>query len=172
MSTEMTRQTKISVRLMGRCHMDDVLCIENRCFEYPWSIREFSISLKNRDTYGYVAECGVSIAGYMIIQLRQTRIDLWSMAVAPEFHRQGVGRQMVEKLIGKLHPDRRSTINAMVRETNLPAQLFFKAMGFRWIGTWPGYYEESDEAAYQMRYYTPTPAEGDAREHGTDLANR
>ena len=38
---------------------------------------------------------------------------------------------MVAKLIGKLSSHRRTRITLEVRETNLPAQLFFQQPGFR-----------------------------------------
>src|SRR5918999_229603 len=45
--------------------------------------------------------------------------------------RQRVGHQMVAKLVGKLSSHRRTRIALSVRETNLPAQLFFRIQGFR-----------------------------------------
>jgi len=39
-----------------------------------------------------------------------------------------------------------------VRETNLTAQLFFKASGFRAISVLRSYYEDSPEDAYVMQY--------------------
>jgi ribosomal-protein-alanine N-acetyltransferase len=40
-----------------------------------------------------------------------------------------------------------------VRETNLPAQLFFKKVGFRATTVLRSYYEDSPEDAYVMQYY-------------------
>jgi ribosomal-protein-alanine N-acetyltransferase len=39
-----------------------------------------------------------------------------------------------------------------VRETNLPAQLFFKAAGFRAVTVLRAYYEDSPEDAYLMQF--------------------
>ena len=54
-----------------------------------------------------------------------------NFAVHEDFRRRGVGGQMIGKLIGKLSHQRRSRIMLEVRETNLPAQLFFRTLGFR-----------------------------------------
>jgi ribosomal-protein-alanine N-acetyltransferase len=152
MSTAMAQQTKVHIRWLIRRDMDDVLRIEQQCFPFPWFENDFIVALRHKNCIGMVAESDGEVVAYMVYQLFKSRIDILNFAVAPEFSRRGVGRQMAEKLIGKLASQRRTCLIAMVRERNLSAQLFFKAMGFRWIGTWPGYYEESDEAAYQMRY--------------------
>jgi ribosomal-protein-alanine N-acetyltransferase len=62
-----------------------------------------------------------------------------------------VGRQMLEKLMGKLHPERRKCIMLEVRETNLAAQLFFRRFGFRAIRVLRGFYDDSAEDAYLMQ---------------------
>jgi ribosomal-protein-alanine N-acetyltransferase len=59
---------------------------------------------------------------------------------------------MVSKLIGKLSSHRRTRITLEVRETNLPAQLFFRAQGFKGVKVLRGFYEDSGEDAYVMQY--------------------
>ena len=67
---------------------------------------------------------------------------------------------MVAKLIGKLSSDRRTRICLEVRETNLPAQLFFRNAGFRAIKVLHGFYNDTPEDAYEMHYrYQGHPAE-------------
>jgi ribosomal-protein-alanine N-acetyltransferase len=65
---------------------------------------------------------------------------------------QGIGRQMAEKLMGKLSSQHRTAITLEVRETNLPAQLFFRSLGFRATNVLRSYYEDSPEDAYVMQY--------------------
>ena len=59
---------------------------------------------------------------------------------------------MVQRLIDKLSPQRRREVVAEVRETNLGAQLFLSECGFRAISVLPDYYDDTEEAAYYMRY--------------------
>ena len=65
--------------------------------------------------------------------------------------RREVGRQMIEKLVGKLSSQRRTRITLEVRETNLAAQLFFKSAGFRAVTVLRAYYEDSPADAYLMQ---------------------
>lgn len=59
---------------------------------------------------------------------------------------------MMEKLVGKLTPERRSQIALEVRETNLPAQLFFRSLGFRAVTVLKDFYQDTTEDAYLMQY--------------------
>ncbi len=47
---------------------------------------------------------------------------------------------------------RRTKITLAVRETNLPAQLFFKMLDFRAIKVLRTYYEDSGEDAFLMQF--------------------
>jgi ribosomal-protein-alanine N-acetyltransferase len=42
-----------------------------------------------------------------------------------------------------------------VRETNLPAQLFFRSLGFRAISVLKDFYQDTTEDAYLMHYVAP-----------------
>jgi ribosomal-protein-alanine N-acetyltransferase len=59
---------------------------------------------------------------------------------------------MVSKLVGKLSAQRRKRLVLTLRESNLPAQLFFRVVGFRAVEVVRGYYEDSGEDGYRMAY--------------------
>jgi ribosomal-protein-alanine N-acetyltransferase len=46
-----------------------------------------------------------------------------------------------------------------VRETNLPAQLFFRSLGFRAISVLKDFYQDTTEDAYLMHYLSSAAAE-------------
>ena len=58
----------------------------------------------------------------------------------------------VAKLIDKLSQQRRQEILLEVRESNLEAQLFFKAQDFRAVRVLRTHYDDTTEDAYVMRY--------------------
>ncbi|MCA9208120.1 MAG: GNAT family N-acetyltransferase, partial [Planctomycetales bacterium] len=88
--------------------------------------------------------------GFMIYELHKTRLHILNFAVNPAFRRRGVGEAMVGKLISKLSPQRRNHIRLEVRETNLPAQLFFKNSGFVATSVLKDFYDDTTEDAYVM----------------------
>ncbi len=59
---------------------------------------------------------------------------------------------MLTKLIGKLSQQRRSRIMLEVRETNLAAQLFFRANSFKATSVLRSFYDDTPEDAYLMQF--------------------
>lgn len=143
-------QAPAHVRWMIRRDLPTVLNIEERCFEYPWGENDFIAALRQRTIIGMVAERGDQVVGFMIYELHKTRLHLLSMAVDPDYSRRGIGRTMIEKLVSKLTYQGRNRLVLEVRESNLPAQLFFKSLGFRAVGILNHFYDDCDEDAYQM----------------------
>lgn len=137
---------------MIRRDMREVLDVEREAFEFPWCDEDFTRCLRQRNCIGMVAESGDSVVAFMIYELHRSRLHVLNFAVARSHRRLGVGTRMMEKLAGKLSPERRSRIVLEVRETNLPAQLFFRSLGFRAISVLKDFYQDTTEDAYLMHY--------------------
>lgn len=150
-----TASCPVCVRWMIRKDMDDVLAIENAAFEFPWFEEDFICCLRQRNCIGMVAEHGERVVGFMVYELHKSRLHILNVAVAKEYQRRGVGRQMVAKLVWKLSPLRRTRLTLEIRESNLDAQLFFKSQGFRATLVMRGFYEDSDEDAYLFSFKAP-----------------
>ena len=56
------------------------------------------------------------------------------------------------KLAAKLSPERRNRIVLEVRERNLPAQIFFRSLGYRATSVLKDFYQDTTEDAYLMQY--------------------
>src|SRR5947208_2594414 len=151
---------RVHIRWMIRRDMPEVLAAETSSFEYAWAEEDFLRCLRQRNCIGMVAECGEKVVGFMIYELHKTKLHILNFAVHPSYRRHGVGGQMVAKLITKLSSHRRTRITLEVRETNLAAQLFFRAQNFRATRVLRGYYEDSGEDAFVMEYrFANAPAE-------------
>ena len=142
----------IHVRWMIRRDMPEVLAIEHEAFEFPWSDEDFTRCLRQRNCIGMVAEMADSVVAFMIYELHRARLHMINFAVVRSHRRLGIGTHMMEKLCGKLTPDRRSRVVLEVRETNLPAQLFFRTLGFRATSVLKDFYQDTTEDAYLMEY--------------------
>ncbi len=152
MNLQSKQEVCVHIRWMIRRDMPEVLDIESESFEFPWSEEDFIRCLRQRNCIGMVAEHDEHVAGFMIYELHRNRLHILNFAVAGAFQRHGVGRQMVEKLINKLSPQRRNRILLEVRETNLAAQLFFRDLGFRAVAVLRDFYDDTTEDAYLMQY--------------------
>jgi ribosomal-protein-alanine N-acetyltransferase len=154
---------KVHQRWMIRRDMQQVLDIESRCFEFPWTDEDFARVIRQRNVIGMVAErADWDVIGFVVYELHHTRLHILNLAVDYEYRRQDVGSQMLDKLVGKLSTQRRTRITLEVRETNLPALLFFKACGFEAVSLMRGYYEDTDEDAILMQRKCPELQEAEA----------
>ena len=143
---------KVQIRWLIRRDMPEVLDIEKQSFEFAWTEEDFLCCLRQRNCIGMVAEYNHRIVGFMIYELHKAKLHVLNFAVDPEFRRQAIGAQMIEKLVDKLSQQRRQEIVLEVRESNLSAQLFFKKMGFKAVLVLRSHYDDTDESAYVMRF--------------------
>lgn len=145
-------QVGVHVRWMIRRDQPEVMEIETSSFELPWAEEDFIRCLRQRNCIGMVAEYQDRVIGFMVYELHKTRIHVLNFAVHPEARRRFVGTQMIRKLIAKLSTQRRNRIMLEVRETNLDAQLFFRAKGFRAVTVLRDFYNDTTEDAYLMEF--------------------
>jgi len=145
-------QLRVHIRWMIRRDMPEVLQTETESFEVAWTEEDFLRCLRQRNCIGMVAEQGEKVVGFMIYELHKSKLHILNFAVQPAHRRSGVGAQMVAKLISKLSSHRRTKITLEVRETNLPAQLFFRTQGFKAMRVMRSYYDDSGEDAFLMQY--------------------
>jgi ribosomal-protein-alanine N-acetyltransferase len=168
MSTDLKQARKVHIRWMIRRDMPEVLAIETVSFEFPWCENDFLRCLRQRNCIGMVAEHDDQVVGFMIYELHKARLHVLNFAVDSRYRRLGVGSQMIEKLVGKLSSQRRNRILLEVRETNLAAQLFFRASGFRAVSVLREFYEDTPEDAYLMQFRY----RGDVLQHGIQEPGR
>ncbi len=152
MATAGQQQLAVQIRWMIRRDMPEVVWIEHRSHEFPWCEDDFVRCLRQRNCIGMVAEAGDRIVGFLVYELLDDKLHILNMAVHPHFRRRGIGRQLVNRIISKLSHHRRSRITLGVRESNLAAQLFFRACGFRAVKVLRAFFPDTDEDAYWFEY--------------------
>jgi len=157
---------RVHLRWMIVRDLPEVLAMEAASFDSAWTEADFRKVMRQRNTLGTVAVAyrasnpapvfrgapDEAVVGYLIYGLHRNYYELLNFAVDPRCRRRGIGRQLIEKFTGKLRPGLRRSVRLVVRDGNLPAQLFFRALGFRATGVLRGYYERLDEDGYRMEY--------------------
>ena len=149
---EPTSGLKVQIRWLIRRDMPEVMEIERSSFQQPWTEEGFLGHLRQRNCIGMVAEYNQQIVGFMIYELHKARLQLLNFATSADLRRLGIGLQMVTKLVDKLSQQRRQEILLEVRESNLAAQLFFKAQDFQAVRVMRAHYDDTTEDAYVMRF--------------------
>jgi len=126
-----TEQAPPHIRWLIRRDTREVVNIDEQSHELGWQEEDFVRLLRERNIIGMVAERNENIVGFMLYALHPNRLEVLRFAVHPDLRFQGIGKQMVRKLVGKLAPQRRNKILVDVDERCLGEQLFLKRCGFR-----------------------------------------
>lgn len=86
--------------------------------------------LRLKNVVGKVAECDGVIIGYSVYELHVGWRKLIALAVAPEHQRQGLGSRLLRNAARIASDGAIIGMSTIVRESNLPMQLFLRANGF------------------------------------------
>lgn len=147
-------KSEMKFRWAVRRDLSQMVDIERAAFRHPWTEDDFVKMLRQRTAIAMVAEVHGQIVGFMVYELGKNKIYLHNIAVATKGI--GIGRGLNETLKKKLLlSSRRKILECHVRETNLDACLFFKAMGWRALRIVPQFYEDEnlgDEDAYLFQW--------------------
>lgn len=143
---------KPHIRWMIRRDMPEVLAIEDDSYASPWSEDDFIRCLRQRNCIGMVAIDPESerVLGFMVYELHKARLHLLNIAVSRGDRRRGIGRAMIEKLVGKLSPQRRPRLALECADWNLTGHLFFRACGMRASHVIAGFYDHDEADAYSF----------------------
>jgi ribosomal-protein-alanine N-acetyltransferase len=117
---------------MTRADLFDVASVERLSFEDPWTKADFELAIKDASTITLVAVTQDEyVAAYIVYRIYDRGVThIMNVAVGELGGRRcGIGTQLVDWVKAKLKAGDELLIN--VRETNLVAQLFFKANDFK-----------------------------------------
>jgi len=150
-----------NIRWMIRRDMQEVLAIEEASFPNPWLESDFLQCMRRRQSIGMVVEYGQQVVGYIVYELHKRQIDVINIAVHPAWRRKGIASAMLQRIQVNMRAcvsvSTRHSVEVIVRETNLAAQLFFKRCGLRGVRVLRDWYEgrgfDCQEDAYLMRWH-------------------
>lgn len=133
-----------------------LLNVERTSFLHPWTGCEFADTLAAPHTALLTAQ-DVStgmIVGFVVFRsLTETEGEVLSCAVHAEYRRCKIGATMLRCVVGRLKPGQ--SVSCRVWERNVPAQVFLRAYGWRFVEIVRRAYEENDDDAYVFRYSFP-----------------
>lgn len=148
----------VDITWMPSCSkiLSNLLKIERRSVEHPWSAPEFKALLDKSSCVGMIAkDKHGNILGYMIYENSRSKIQLLTLVVAKSERNQGIGTAMVDKLILKLRSNeaKRERLFIEIRETNLQGQLFLQRRGFRGSDVLRNHFDDTNEDAFVMEIW-------------------
>ncbi|MEZ0319088.1 MAG: ribosomal protein S18-alanine N-acetyltransferase [Pyrobaculum sp.] len=126
--------------------IDDVYSIELLKFLCSYCFENSYIYIKNNRVIGYVITCIEGDSAHVI-----------SIAVDPEYRRQGVGRALLCTALRLLYDGKVSEVFLEVRVSNEPALRLYQDAGFQIYERLKGYYSDGEDG-YRLRLRDKTRA--------------
>lgn len=128
-----------ALRPMTDTDLDDVLAIEQRGYEFPWSRTIFEDCLR----VGYccwVLEWDRSTVGYAVMSVAAGEAHILNLCVDPALQRKGLGRFLLDHLLDLALSHRATMMFLEVRPSNLAAQRLYEGASFNEVGVRHNYY--------------------------------
>jgi [ribosomal protein S18]-alanine N-acetyltransferase len=124
---------------LTEARLDEVVAIERLAYDHPWTVGNFSDSLRS----GYEAQllrAGDVVLGYFVAMKGVDEVHLLNITVAPAHQGQGWGRVMLEALALWAKGQGAQWLWLEVRASNARALRIYDHHGYRRVGERKGYY--------------------------------
>jgi [ribosomal protein S18]-alanine N-acetyltransferase len=124
---------------LTEARLDEVVAIERLAYDHPWTVGNFSDSLRS----GYEAQllrAGDVVLGYFVAMKGVDEVHLLNITVAPAYQGQGWGRVMLEALALWAKGQGAQWLWLEVRASNARALRIYDHHGYRRVGERKGYY--------------------------------
>jgi [ribosomal protein S18]-alanine N-acetyltransferase len=151
-SENMKRQ--VSVDLMKKADLPEILAIEGASFPTPWTEGMFLDELRTTHSQCLVLKIEFQrktfIAAYVIFWLVADEAHLHNLAVRSEFRRQGLAYNLMNLMRDIAAQMGINKLTLEVRESNSEAISLYRKCGFVVKGKRPQYYTDTHEDALIM----------------------
>jgi [ribosomal protein S18]-alanine N-acetyltransferase len=124
---------------LTEARLGDVVAVENRAYEHPWTRGNFLDSLRS----GYQAQvllAGDALLGYFVAMKGVDEVHLLNITVVPEHQSNGWGRVMLDALAVWSRGQGAQWLWLEVRRSNARAQRIYERHGYRRVGERKSYY--------------------------------
>ncbi|HTT78304.1 MAG TPA: GNAT family N-acetyltransferase [Stellaceae bacterium] len=120
----------------------------------PWDAAALQRLLALFGVFGYLAWPGDAPAGFALARDLGDEVEILSLGVMPVCRRQGIGRALLDAVVGEAGRRRRGSVVLEVAAANVAARRLYAGAGFVQVGRRPRYYrhrEGSDDALILRR---------------------
>ena len=127
----------------GEGDIDIVLDIEKQSNPFPWTIKNFKDCIE-KGYYSLVLKEAKQVIGFAILSVSTEESHLLNIGLTALRRGQGLGRELLEKMIMAAEVMGSKKIFLEVRVSNIIAIDLYKASGFKEIGLRKNYYRLKD----------------------------
>ncbi|HEY1058480.1 MAG TPA: ribosomal protein S18-alanine N-acetyltransferase [Limnobacter sp.] len=128
-----------SIRPMREDDVPQVIEIENRIYEFPWSARNFLDSLRA----GYDLHCFLLddvLVGYIVMMQVVDEVHLLNISVSADQQGKGYGKHLLQWGLSRARMAGLEGMLLEVRPSNTVAKALYDQQGFKLIGVRKNYY--------------------------------
>jgi ribosomal-protein-alanine N-acetyltransferase len=148
---KMIEPLEVHISPMRRRHLRSVLRIEGQVYPTPWTHGLFVSELALRSSRIYVvARLGREVIGYAGLMMSLDDGHITTIAVDPEWQRQGVATRLLVTLAQEAIERGATALTLEVRLSHHGAQRLYQRFGFKAVGVRKGYYADTGEDALIM----------------------
>lgn len=133
----------INLRPMREDDLVAVHAVEERAYEFPWTLGIFRDCLRS-DYPAWVLEEGGLIVGYVLMSVAAGEAHILNVCIAPEHQGRGLGRKLVRAILHVARGRAAERVFLEVRPSNVGAIALYHDEGFNEIGRRPRYYPARD----------------------------
>ncbi len=129
-----------------------IMEIEQRSFSQPWRIEDFQLLAHDERALNVGLWRGDDLTGYALgyVDTKREEVHLASLAVAPEYRRQGWGSFLLREILARARSRQCKVCRLEVRVSNVGAQQLYQRFQFEVSGRHPGFYTDPVEEAVLM----------------------
>ncbi len=149
-ATKAIEEAGLSIEPFKPSDLDAMMEIEDASFSAPWSRKSYEDLWEQESIEIWVSRIGDELVGYYLVQTVRDEQELHTFAVKAALRRRGIGRAMMEHLIGRSRGRGVKHIFLLVRPSNHEARELYRSMGFVGIGIRRNYYRDNFEDALVM----------------------
>jgi len=133
------KNPELMLRDMSNLDIDEAMLIEQDVHDFPWS-RSILEGCMRPNYHNMVYTFSNDILGYGIMSLVAGEAHVLNLCIKKKMQGNGLGRRLLEGLIGEAAKNDTDTVFLEVRESNKLAIHLYDSMGFNEIGRRYGYY--------------------------------
>jgi ribosomal-protein-alanine N-acetyltransferase len=149
--TDVPESPALTIVPLRRKHVRAVMAIEQQVYSHPWTQSLFLSELALPASRVYlVARIGRVVVGYAGMMLAPDEAHVTTIAVDPEWQRQGVATRLLVALMREAIDRGYSAMTLEVRLSGRGAQALYRRFGFVPEGARKGYYVGPPEDAVVM----------------------
>jgi ribosomal-protein-alanine N-acetyltransferase len=150
----MGKENAITIELMKKEDVDQVLALEQISFTMPWSrnlfLSEFRSPLVSTLMVALSNAPKRTVIGYLVFWYVADEMHILNLATAPEFKRQGVAKRLVLDALKRAYQKGATRAFLEVRASNAAAQKLYSDLGFTGTNVRREYYDAPVEDAVVM----------------------